>query len=573
MSEYSRPLEQIILREADEKTAETLSEELSITMTLARILVGRGLIDFKESKKFFNPELSQFHSPFKFASMQKAVERIEEAIASNEKICIHGDYDVDGVTSTTLLMRILKKLGANCTYYLPDRLTEGYGLSKGGIDAIKKMAASLIITVDCAITAIEPIDYANSLNIDTIITDHHEPKETLPAAFAILDPKVESENYPDLNLAGVGVALKLMQGLCEHMKAPTSFWENELDIVSLGTAADIVPFVGENRVIAHFGYKLMRNTKNLGLRTLMELQDITGKELNTGDVVFKLAPCINAAGRLGDPSRGVKLFTSEDEGECRLYANELVRINSERRALDARVQQEALLWSTENINFDEEFAVVAGSEDWHAGVIGIAASKMVENFCRPAFLFSIDKDGIAHGSGRSISGCNLLSALDECKDLLDSYGGHTVACGASMKKENLPEFRTRFTKAIAKQVTKEQLVPTVKVDAEIAVPQLTPKFFNILKRMEPFGPRNMRPVLVTRNVKNFKSPRTVGKGGAHLKLEVISDGQIIEGIGFGFGKRARELASATSFTLAYTLTENSFRGQTSLQMTIKGIEI
>ncbi len=573
MSSYKRPREELRLREADPLLVENLSQELSISETLARVLVARGLHDFEKSKAFFNPSLEGFHDPSLFRFMEKAVDRILLAIERDEPITIHGDYDVDGVTSTTVLMRVFRKLKIRCDYYLPDRLTQGYGLTTVGIDNIAQRGSKLIITVDCAITAVEAVAHAKTLGIDTIITDHHEPQEELPDAVAILDHKVAGETYPEQNLAGVGMALKLAQAVCRRLNAPEDFWADELDIVSLGTAADIVPLVGENRLIAHFGYKKMRETKNLGLATLMKLQKVAGKDITTADVVFKLAPCINAAGRLGDPTRGVKLFLSEDEGESLLFARELVKVNTERKAYDEKVQREAIEFAETEVDMDDEYVVVAGRSDWHAGVIGIAASKLVERFCRPAFLFSIGEDGKAHGSGRSIEGCDLVEALTECSDLLRSYGGHKVAAGASLMAENFPEFRRRFNLAVKKQLTKEQLVPVVKCDAEIRIAQLTPKFFNIIKRMEPFGPRNMRPVLISHNITNRVAPKTVGKGGLHLKMSVISEGQVIDAIGFNLGDRAKELALAEHFTLAFTLTENEYMGRCNLQMNIKGILI
>lgn len=573
MSNYTRPKERIELREVDESLVKDLSEKLKISEVLSRILVGRGLVDFEGSRGFFNPSLDDFHSPFLFSQMNTAIERILQAISSGETISIYGDYDVDGVTSTTFLVRVFRKLQIPVQYYLPDRLTEGYGLSNSGIDAIKEKGASLIISVDCGITAMDVVDYANSIGIDMIITDHHEAKETLPDAVAVINPKIPGETYPDKNLAGVGVALKLAQALCEKLNVSRDIWCDELDIVSLGTAADIVPFVGENRIIAKFGYEQMQNTQNKGLRQLMTLQKATDKIIYTTDVVFKLAPAINAAGRLGNPEKGLKLFLSEDEGECYALAKELIKVNNERRAYNEKVEREAKKWAEENVDFENEFCVIHGDSSWHAGVIGIAASKVVEEYCRPAFLFSIDEEGVAHGSGRSIEGCDLVKALNQCDDLLEKYGGHKMASGASLKADNLPEFRRRFNLAVKEQLEKAELVQTIYVDVEANLPNLTPKFFNTLKRMEPFGPKNMRPVLYSRNLKNKVTPRAVGKGGNHLKLTVFADGQVVDAIGFGFGDRVDVLKSANSFSLAYTLTENNYRGVNSLQMNIKGIEI
>ena len=571
-SSYIRPREIIKFRPTDIELSKKLQNELNISKTLADILVGRGLKEFDECRSFFNPTLSELNDPFLFNQMDKVVNRIVSAISHSEPICIHGDYDVDGITGTSVVVRILRKLGAKCNYYLPNRLVDGYGISKDAIEKIANDGNKLIISVDCGITAVEEAQFASEIGIDLIITDHHEPQEVLPDAYAIIDQKVQGENYPDKNLAGVAVGFKVAQAVCLRMNAPDSFWLDELDLVSIGTAADIVPLIGENRIIAKFGYEKLQFSNNLGIKALLKEQGIEGNKISTADVVFKLAPSINAAGRLGEPTRGVKLFLSDDVAECSIFARELVAVNLERRAFDEKVQKEALLWASENIDFENEYVVVAGDENWHAGVIGISASKMVEHFCRPAFLFSIDKEtGEAKGSGRGIEGVDLVSALTECSDILNKFGGHKMAAGASLDAKNLPEFRKRFNEAIKKQVKFEQLVPIIKVDSEVTVPQLTPKFFNIIKRMEPFGPGNMRPLFYSKNLNLNYPPKRVGKSGEHLKLSIISEGVVIDGIGFGFGNRINEIRESKSLSIAFTLTENTYMGKTSLQMMIKGI--
>ncbi len=570
---YIRPREVFVLRPSNTEKSKNLQEQLGISETLAQILVGRGLTEYEQCRQFFNPIVEDLLDPFLFGSMEIAVARVITAITNRELITIHGDYDVDGVTGTSVLVRILRKLGAHCDYYLPNRLIDGYGVSKSGIDKISLTGSTLIITVDCGITAVEETLYAREKGIDMLITDHHEPQKEIPDAVAVIDPKIKDEPYPDKNLAGVGVGFKLAQAVALRLNAPDDVWRDELDLVSIGTAADIVPLIGENRIIAKFGYDQLRETKNGGIEALKREQKIDGKKIGTADVVFKLAPSINAAGRLGEPRRGAKLFISDDSGEWQTFARELVKVNDDRRALDERVQREAVLWVTENIDFDNEYVIVAGDREWHPGVIGISASKMVEQFCRPAFLFSIDEDGNAKGSGRSIEGCDLVAALTECEDLLIKYGGHKMAAGASIRKENLSEFRIRFNEAVKKQLTKDQLVPIIKVDSEVRIPQLTPKFFNIIQRMEPFGPKNMRPPLLVRGATHKYAPRVVGKSGAHLKLTLVTDGVVIDGIAFGFGNRVGEIAAASSLTVAFSLTENEYRGKRTLQMSVKGIAI
>jgi len=568
---YIRPREILLNRPADPELVTQLASQLTVTETLARILVGRGLTEYDQCRSFFNPVLTELHDPFLFLPMEKAVKRIIRAIDHSELIVIHGDYDVDGVTGTSVLVRILRKLNARVDYYLPNRLIDGYGVTISGLAKIADMGATLVITVDCGITAVEEAIYAKERGIDLIITDHHEPQDHIPEAFVVIDPKLPGETYPDKNLAGVGVGFKLAQAVCFRRNVPDEFWSDELDLVSIGTAADIVPLIGENRIIAAYGYKQIERTRNGGLLALMREQNLEGAPIATNDVVFKLAPSINAAGRLGEPRRGAKLFISDDSGEWRTFARELVQVNEERRAYDELVQREAVLWAGLNIDFDTEYCVVAGDRGWHPGVIGISASKMVEQYCRPAFLFSIDENGDAKGSGRSIEGCDLVMALTECSDLLIKFGGHKMAAGASLKAENLPEFRRRFNDAVKKQLKKEQLVPVIKVDGDVAIAQLTPKFFDIIKRMEPFGPKNMRPVFVSHHVRNYKAPRMVGKGVGHLKLSFVSDGVVIDAIAFGMGERLREIEQGTSLTVAYTLNENDFMGKKSLQMNVRGI--
>ena len=573
MNNYTRPREKIVVREYDRKLIEKIQKELNISEMFAKILAGRGLTDFEQSKDFFNPSLENLHDPFLFRQMNAAIQRILMAKTIGEKIVIYGDYDVDGITATTLLLRVLKKIGISADYYLPDRLTDGYGVSKAGIDLIIKSGAKLIISVDCGVTAIEECEYAKRHGCDFIITDHHEPKDELPEATAIINPKVEGEKYPEKNLAGVGVALKLAQALCKTLKTP-DYWKDELDLAAFGTAADIVPLVGENRIITAFGYKKMQENPNLGLEALISEQKMSGKVLATNDIVFKLSPSVNAAGRMGDPKVGVKLLLAERKSDCENYARTLIETNARRREIEDGVCKEVFSYVEETIDFNNEFAAIAAKKGWHSGILGIVAARLVERFCRPAILFSIDDDGIAHGSARTFGNCDILAALTECSDILLSFGGHKSAAGAAINAKNLDAFRKRFGEAIKKQVASiDDLVPIVYADTEITLSQLTPKFFSNLKRIEPFGPSNMRPVLVARNLNNKFAPKVIGKNGEHLKLYISGDGFTIDAVGFGFGDRVEELKNAKNFTLCFVLGENTFNGKTELQMEIRGIEV
>jgi single-stranded-DNA-specific exonuclease len=563
--------ETIVVRRPDDAAAADLSAALGVSTVVARILTARGLHTFDECKRFFRPDSSQFHDPFLFGDMEKACDRIFSAIRDRETIIVYGDYDVDGVTATAMLIRILRQFGAVCDYYLPNRLTEGYGLSAEGIRAIGARGAKLVITVDCGITACDEVALAASCGIDVIVTDHHEPKDAVPGAYAVLNPKLSSCEYPDKSLAGVGVALKLCQGLVRRMGGDADQWSAFLDLAALGTAADIVPLQGENRVIVSLGFGMLAHTRNPGLSALLSVQDCGGKDLSTGDVVFRIAPCINATGRLGDSRRGVELLLTDNKPMAMLIAQELRQANVERRALDSKIQEEAFAWVDEHCDPDRDFAIVAGSETWHCGVVGIVASKIVEKYHRPAILFAIGDNGMARGSGRSIPGFHLHEALTGCSTLLEGFGGHAAAAGMTLKRENLDKFRHSFNDAARAKISTEDLVPRITADTEVKMSDLTPKLYSILKQMEPFGPGNMRPVLVCRDLRNKCSPKIVGKN--HLKLSVHDgNGAAMDAVAFNFGDRLEELITAQTFTLAFSLDENEWNGRTTLQLKIRGVE-
>jgi len=575
MNTFAGVREQIRVRDADDAVAAALAKELCISAAAARILAVRNLADADACRRFFSPSLRNFHDPFCLNGMEKATCRILAAISRKEKIAVYGDYDVDGITGTAILVRVLRTLGACCDYYLPNRLTEGYGISESGVRQIAESKAALMITVDCGITANDRIALGTSLGIDTIVTDHHEPKAApggLPHAVAILNPKVPGETaYPDNNLAGVGVVLKLCQALAVKTGRGDALWEPYLDLAALGTAADIVPLTGENRIITRFGFERMRNTKNRGLAALISIQGLGNKTLSTSQVAFQLAPCINAAGRLGDPRSAVELLLTDDDAIAQEYAKELRNANYERRAIDRGVWKEAEEWVLGHCDPEKDFAIVAGSSNWHAGVIGIVASKLVEKFHRPAILFSIGNDGSARGSGRSIPGFHLLDALHECRDFIESFGGHAAAAGINLRSSMLPEFRSRFNEVTRSLLQPQDLVPIVLADAEVPLSALTPELFTFIKALEPFGPGNLRPVLYCRNLGWRYGPRIVGTN--HLKMTVASNGQSFDAIGFNFGDRCDELSRASAVSLAFSLEENEWNGKKSLQMKVRGIAL
>ena len=571
MSGFTRPQEKIVVKDTDTATVDLLERELSVPRAIAKVLAARNLSTFDECRTFFRPDVSHFHDPFLFKTMQQVVERIASAIAKKEKIVVYGDYDVDGITATVLMIRVLRALGAECTHYLPNRLTDGYGLSEEGVRKIAESGTTLIITVDCGISASREIEIANCLGIDCIVTDHHELHQEVPPAYAVLDPKDPASGYPCRDLAGVGVALKVCQALARHFNHDTTLWEPYLDIVALGTAADIVPLTEENRVIAHMGFAAMMHTPHKGLQALIAQQGLGGKVISTSQVVFQIAPCINAVGRLGTPDAGVALLLTDDEQEAEELARLLRTTNGERRELDKAVAEEAHCWVEKNTDPENDNAIVAGSETWHAGVIGIVASKMVERYNRPAILFSIGTDGYARGSARSIPALNMLEALTECSDLLEGYGGHAAAAGMTIRTENIEAFRTRFNDVVGRKLAAEDFVPVVTADAEVPIPSITPKFFRIIQQMEPFGPGNMRPVFLSSDVRHKSAPRLLGN--AHVKMALVGEGIVMDAIAFNAGDRYRKIKEASRLSVAYSIDQNEWNGKVSLQMKVKGISL
>jgi len=563
--------ERVAVKTVPADAVERVRRELSVSPVVATILAGRGLTDYETCRRYFNPDPANLHDPFLFGAMGKAVERIGRAIDSGEKITIYGDYDVDGITATVLLKRVLDALGADCSWYLPNRLVEGYGISADGIESIAAGGTRLVISVDCGVTACDQVEAARLRGVDVIVTDHHEPKWKLPAAFAIINPKVEGCGYPDTTLAGVGVALKLCQALCTARGAPDRLWKERFDLAAVGTAADIVPLTGENRIIVSHGFALLADRPLAGFAALLELQGLKGRRLSTHDVVFQIAPCINAVGRLGDASAGVRLLLCDDPAAAMPLAQVLVDANRERRAIHEQVAGDACAWVQATCEPERDFALVAGERHWHAGVIGIVASKLVERFYRPAILMSIGDDGMARGSGRSIKGVHLLETLDECADLLEGYGGHAAAAGLTIRADRIAQLRDRLNEAVRRQLDGVELRPVVEADAAVRLEQLSTGLLRTIERMAPFGPGNMRPVLYCGGLSHRYPPRVVGSN--HLKMNVSRNGTGMDAIGFNFGARQAELARARSFGLAFTLDENVYNGKTSLQMKIKGVDL
>jgi len=558
-----------ILDQVSAEEVNKLSQSLRIPPVIARMLLCRGISEIEAARRFFEPSLDMLYDPFILGDMQRAVDRLRKAILSEEKILIYGDYDVDGITSVSFLYLILKELGADVGYYIPDRQSEGYGLSIAGIEAARESGTNLIITVDCGITGHVEINAARDLGIDVIVCDHHEPGETLPEAYAVIDPKVGNSPYPFRELAGVGVTYKLCQGLLLRMEIDLSILENYLELVAIGTAADIVPLVDENRVFVKEGIDRLNESENIGIKALLQVAGLGGKEVSTGHIVFIVAPRINAVGRMGDAERAVKLLTTEDPAEAAEIANVLETENRHRKNVDEETFRQALTVAEEQYEEGRARSLILHQRGWHPGVIGIVASRVVERFYRPTVLISVD-NGIGKGSARSIEGFDLHDALKQCEDLLIGFGGHKYAAGLSIAEENIPAFRERFESVAAGRLTPEQLIPKLTIDAELRLHEIDNMFLKLLRMFAPFGPLNTRPVFMSRNLQILGFPTIVG--GNHLKFKVRDGSATFEVIGFSMGHYLPKVQQAEhGLDLVYVIEENEYNGRKTIQLRAKDL--
>lgn len=493
------------IRESSEKKSVlALADSLNISNVLAELLLNRGVTNFFEAKSYFRPDIEALYDPYLMDGMEKAALRVIEAVTNNEKICVYGDYDVDGTCSAALMYMFLKEVGADVDVHIPNRLTEGYGISVESIDILHKEGTTLLISVDCGITAVEEIAYANTLGMDTIICDHHQPKEEIPAAHAVLDPLKPGCNYPFKYLSGAGVAFKLVRAVADRVglkDQPLQY----LDLVALAGAADIVPLVDENRILVRAGLEQINSNPRPGILALLKNTRKEPGELTAGQIVFTIAPRINAVGRMGDAQRAVELFVTNDMKEADRLAQILEKENLARRKIDEMTFSHAIEIVEETVDFDNEMGIVLHNDNWHPGVIGIVASRLVEKYYRPSIMLSTI-DGIAKGSARSISGFNIYEALRGCEDLLLQYGGHEAAAGIAVEVDKVDEFRKRFNSILRESLTSEDTMPEIKVDTKVSLSELSPKFIRILDQFAPFGPGNMRPVFVAEDVK-FTTPR------------------------------------------------------------------
>ncbi|MBU2494179.1 MAG: single-stranded-DNA-specific exonuclease RecJ [Bacteroidetes bacterium] len=516
-----------------------LSDSLNIPGVLAKLLIQRGITNFFEAKEYFRPTLDTLHDPFLMNGMEEASIRVINAITNNEKICVYGDYDVDGTCSAALMYLFLKELGADVEVYIPNRLTEGYGVSINSIDGFAEKGVTLLITVDCGITAVEEVAHAKTKGIDTVICDHHQPKEELPDAVAVLDPLKPGCNYPFKYLSGAGVAFKLARAVGYRIgkkELPMQY----LDLVALAGAADIVPLLDENRVLVREGLELINKNPRPGILALIRVARLEPGDLSAGKIVFTIAPRINAVGRLGDAQRAVELFTTKDYEEAKRLAQILEEENLERRKIDEATFSHAVNRVEQSVDFENDLGIVLHGDEWHPGVIGIVASRLVEKYYRPSVMLSTI-DGVAKGSARSISGFNIYEALERCQDLLLQFGGHAAAAGLAIEINKVDEFRERFNNILKEKLQGSDILPVIKIDTKISLSDITPKFIRVLDQFSPFGPGNMRPVFLAEGVRIANIPRIVGTN--HLLASFKQDGhdKVFDAIGFNLGAYLNEI--------------------------------
>ncbi|MDR1584793.1 MAG: single-stranded-DNA-specific exonuclease RecJ [Prevotellaceae bacterium] len=550
-----------------------IADELSISPILAELLVQRGITTFEEARSFFRPDLANLHDPFLMKDMDKAVERLTSALQQNEKILIYGDYDVDGTTSVSLVYKFLSRYSSNIFYYIPDRYSEGYGISIQGIDYASENGYSLVIALDCGIKAVEKIKYASSLGVDFIICDHHTPDETLPGAVAVLDPKREDCSYPYKHLSGCGVGFKLLQAFANANNIPFSQLTSLLDLAALSIASDIVPMTGENRILAYYGLKQINTNPSTGVKGLIEVCGLTDKEITISDVVFKIGPRINASGRMKQASEAVQLLISRDSTFVKEKSDTINEYNNDRKDLDKNITDEAIALIRGSEYLQKKKSIVVYKSDWHKGVIGIVASRLSEEYYKPSIVLAVS-NGAASGSARSVSGFDIYKAIESCRDLLENFGGHMYAAGLSMPEKNISAFIERFEKYVAENILPEQTYPQIDIDAVVQFKDITPKFFRVLKQFAPFGPENMKPVFASKKVFDYGTSRLVGKDQEHLKLELIdsSSENVMNGIAFRMYEYNDYLKALNPLDICYTLEENVFNGNNSVQLMIRDIK-
>jgi len=555
-----------------------LSQELGIDSVLANLLAQRGIDSYDKAREFFRPDLSMLHDPFLMNDMDKAVERLHKAVETGEKILIYGDYDVDGTTAVSLVYSFLRHHTDKIEYYIPDRYDEGYGLSYKGIDCANSHGCTLIITLDCGIKAVEKVKYASSFGIDVIICDHHLPDEELPAAVAVLDPKREDNTYPFDDLSGCGVGFKLVQAYAQKYNIPFEKVAPLLDLLAVSIASDLVSVTGENRVLAFYGLKQLNENPRKGLRSIIKLSGLEKHSITIDEIVFKIGPRINAAGRMESGRTAVDMLTSRDEDDALEIGVAINAHNDDRKRIDREITEEALEMVRSIPGFENRKSTVVYNPNWHKGVVGIVASRLVEAYYRPTIVLS-KSNGFITGSARSVAGFDLYEAIESCSDLLENFGGHTYAAGLTIREENFEEFCERFEAFVADKIADVQLTPIIDIDSYLDFKQITPKFFRLLKLFQPFGPGNASPVFITENVYDNGNGRKVGAADSgllkHLRLELIQEDEPyhhIPAIAFNMSEHFDHIQAGNPVDICYSIAENYYRGIANIQLRVRDIK-
>ena len=550
-----------------------LATEVGIDSVLAELLVQRGVETFEDARSFFRPNLANLHDPFLMKDMDRAVERLHSAVVSGEKILIYGDYDVDGTTAVALVYSFLRRFTREIDFYIPDRNDEGYGVSMKGIDWATENGFKLIITLDCGIKAIEKTEYAASKGVDMIICDHHLPDNDLPKAVAVLDPKREDCHYPFDDLSGCGVGFKLVQAYAERYGIAFETLLPLLDYLVVSIASDLVSVTGENRILAHFGLKQLNESPRAGLQAMIDLSKLEVGHITIDDIVFKIGPRINAAGRMETGRLAVELLTTDDLGMAMQIGEKINDNNNDRKSIDREITQEALEMVQNGNSLAWKNATIVYNPSWNKGVVGIVASRLVEAFYKPTIVLT-KSNGFVTGSARSVQGFDLYEAIESCSDLLENFGGHVYAAGLTMREERLQEFSERIDRFIGERITADMLTPVVTIDAKLDFSRITPKFFRILKQFQPFGPGNNNPLFLTENVYDSGNGRKVGAGGVHMKLDLIQEDQPyrqISAIAFNMSEYYDYIKAGNPFDVCYSIVENYYRGNSTIQLRVRSL--
>lgn len=560
----------------EQKLESDLAKRFSATPPISELLVQRGITSVRDAEKFFHPSLSDMHDPFLMPDMNKAVNRLNQAMGAKERIMVYGDYDVDGTTAVALVYKYLQNFYSNIDYNIPTRYDDGYGISKPTIDMAHEQGVKLIIILDCGIKAIEEIAYARSLGIDFIICDHHVPDNELPEAAAILNPKLEGSTYPCSHLSGCGVGYKFMQAFSISNGIGMSDLEGMLDLVAVSIAADIVPMVDENRIMTYHGLRRLNTNPNMGLRAIIRICGLTNREITISDVIFKIGPRINASGRMQSGREAVDLLVARDSADAYAKARAIDRYNQDRKELDKRITEEAnAILEERGEIISHKKSIVIYNKNWHKGIIGIVASRLTELYYKPSVVLTFS-NGLATGSSRSVQGFDIYKAVESARDLLENFGGHTYAVGLSLKEENIPEFSRRFEQYVSENILPSQLTPQLDIDAYLTFSEITPEFLNLLRKFNPFGPGNSKPVFCTRGVMDFGTSKLVGRQGEHIKLELVDDtcGKVLNGIAFNKSELFDHIHSRKPFSICYTIEENKHHGMAdNIQLLIKEIHL